>query len=346
VGNVTVVVGGQFGSEGKGKVAQFLAAEQSAQAAVRVGGSNSGHTGITPSGERLVLRHLPTPALLPDVACVIGPGSYVDPEVLLFEIELVGLSKDRVMIDENAFLITSADCDAEREGGLRDSIGSTLSGTGASVSRRIARRDVTTVRSDPRLRPYVRDVSPFLRSVIDRSERIIVEGTQGFGLSVIHSPHYPFVTSRDTSAAGAIAEAGLSPLDVDQVALVLRSFPIRVAGRSGPLPNEITWETLARESGYPDTLAEFTSVTGRLRRIARFDAEIVRQAIAVNCPTLVVMNHIDYVDARCLERGTLTERARTFVAETATAIGRNIDLVGLGPSKIVETRPQLASVAS
>src|SRR5206468_1357773 len=102
------------------------------------------------------------------------------------------------------------------------------------------------------------------------------------------SPDYPFVTSRDTSAAGATAEAGLSPLDVDQVALVLRSFPIRVAGRSGPLPNEITWEKLTRESGHRGTLAEFTSVTGRLRRVARFDAEIVRRAIAVNAPTLVV----------------------------------------------------------
>ena len=79
---VSVVVGGQFGSEGKGKVAQYLAAQRDAAAVVRVGGSNSGHTGYARDGTRHVLRQLPTAALLPDVLCVIGAGSYIDPEIL------------------------------------------------------------------------------------------------------------------------------------------------------------------------------------------------------------------------------------------------------------------------
>lgn len=98
---VTVIVGGQFGSEGKGKVAHALAREKGARLAVRVGGPNSGHTVIDPRGNALVLRQLPTPAILPDTICVLGAGSYIDPEILLHEIEQTGLSSGRLKIDPN-----------------------------------------------------------------------------------------------------------------------------------------------------------------------------------------------------------------------------------------------------
>lgn len=67
---VTVIVGGQFGSEGKGKVAHFFAQEKKAAVAIRVGGPNSGHTVIDSSGSPIVFRQLPTAALLPHVTCV------------------------------------------------------------------------------------------------------------------------------------------------------------------------------------------------------------------------------------------------------------------------------------
>jgi adenylosuccinate synthase len=63
---VSVVVGGQFGSEGKGKVALELARLRGAAAAIRVGGANSGHTAIDATGKAHVFRHLPTAALLPE----------------------------------------------------------------------------------------------------------------------------------------------------------------------------------------------------------------------------------------------------------------------------------------
>jgi adenylosuccinate synthase len=131
-----------------------------------------------------------------------------------------------------------------------------------------------------------------------------------------------------------VSEAGLSPLDVDQVVLVLRAFPIRVAGNSGSFgAEEISWETIAREGGHHQSLAEFTSVTRKLRRVARFDPEIVRQAIACNQPSMVVLNHVDYVDAGCTDR-ELTQKAVDFVARVGEQIGRNIDLVGVGPNEL------------
>ena len=298
----TVIVGGQFGSEGKGKVAQLWAQKTRAGAAVRVGGSNSGHTSLSaPDGQRRVLRQLPTAALLPDVVCVLPPGAYIDPDVLLREIAEVGLAPERLVIDPLAMLISAADIAVERESGLGDRIGSTCSGTGAAVARRIARLGRDQLAAEhPALQPYLGSSAEILRAILDRGGHVVLEGTQGFGLSLLHSPHYPKVTSRDTTAAAAIAEAGLSPRDVDEVVLVTRAFPIRVAGDSGPFgAPELDWGTIAAEGGHGEALSEFTSVTGRLRRVARFDPAIVREAIRANRPDKIVLNHVDYLDAGC-----------------------------------------------
>jgi adenylosuccinate synthase len=233
---VTVIVGGQFGSEGKGKVAHFMAREQDADVAIRVGGSNSGHTVISERDEELKFQHLPTAAILPDVTCVLGAGSYIDLDVFEREVDYLGLTPDRVIVDPNAMVITEGDKEAEREAGLQKSVGSTLSGTGAAVERRVRReRPRHTAQDEKRLRRFVTPVKPFLRDSLDKEDRIILEGTQGYGLSNLHAPDFPYATSRDTTAAGFVAEAGLSPTDVDDVVLVLRAFPIRVSGNSGKI---------------------------------------------------------------------------------------------------------------
>jgi adenylosuccinate synthase len=333
---VSVVVGGQFGSEGKGKVAQYWATQRDVAAVVRVGGSNSGHTGYASGGRRFVLRHLPTASLLPRVQCVLGPGTYLDLNVLLREIEITGLAADRLWIDERAVIVSESDQREERDTGLPERIGSTGTGTGAAVVRRIRRGDdVVLARDVDKLRPYVADTSALLRELLDRGDRVIVEGTQGFGLSVLHSPYYPFATSRDTTAAGALAEAGLSPLDVDEVVLVIRAFPIRVGGHSGPLPRELDWAAVTAASHAQTALEEFTSVTGRLRRVAEFDADIVRRAILVNRPTSIVMNHVDYVDAHSVAAESLTEPVRSFLANVERQLDASVDVVGLGPTSMV-----------
>lgn len=332
---VTVVVGGQFGSEGKGKVAHLLAKDMGATAAVRVGGPNSGHTVVTPDGEALVLRQLPTAAILPDTVCVLAAGSYVIPDLLLREVEQTSVTAGRLIIDPHAVVVTDADLRTEKSGPLRQDIGSTESGTGAAVIKRISRgSNVELAKNDKQLKRFVRPVSPFLRALMARNDRVIVEGTQGFGLSVFHSNYYPYVTSRDTTAAGFVCEAGLSPFDVDDIVLVLRAFPIRVGGNSGTLPSEITWDAVTRESNSETPLVEYTSVTRRVRRVARFDSEIVLGAITVNQPTRIVVNHIDYVDATCRRSDSLTERAERFVAQIEAGINRRVDFVGCGPATI------------
>jgi len=334
---VTVVVGGQFGSEGKGKVAHYLAKTMNAAYAVRCGGSNSGHTVVDDDGRTRVFRHLPTAAILPEVKLAICAGSYIDVEVLLEEIKEAGLTPGRLFIDPKAVIITRECKDAERDSGLVQAIGSTGSGTGAAVAGRVQRKEtVEFAKDNEALRPYmddVADVSARLRECLKEGKRIVIEGTQGFGLSLLHSGFYPKVTSRDTTAAAFVAEAGLSPLDVDDVVLVIRAFPIRVAGNSGPLENETTWEDIRREGGHPEPIGEYTTVTKKPRRVARFDPAIVKKAIDANRPSRIFLNHVDYIRHDMQgDRESLEQYAKKIERE----IGLNIDYIGTSNKDVIE----------
>jgi adenylosuccinate synthase len=163
----------------------------------------------------------------------------------------------------------------------------------------------------------------------------VIEGTQGFGLSIWHGSAFPNATSRDTTAANFVAETGLAPHDVDDVVLAIRSFPIRVGGNSGPLQNEIDWPTLAHEARLRPDHVELTSATKRIRRVARFHADVVRQAIAVNRPHRIVMNHLDYVDPD-VKSGVLSTKALRFLIDVERMIERKIDLAGVSPHSLIE----------
>jgi adenylosuccinate synthase len=330
-----VVVGGQFGSEGKGKVALDIARREKAAAVVRTGGTNSGHTAVV-GGVTYALRQLPAAALATDALVVMPAGALIDPEIFREEVELLGLGADRVKVDRYATVILTEDKLAEQQSGLVDKIGSTGSGTGAALQRRISRRSSVPVQAAqcPALEHYLCDTTSTLRRILNCEGLVVIEGTQGFGLSLLHGGFYPKATSRDTTAAAFVAEAGLSPLDVSGVVLVIRSFPIRVAGDSGPLASETTWEEVAASAGLPPDFRERTTVTKKVRRVGRFDAEIVRRAIAVNNPSEVVLNHLDYVEP-AVRHGHFTSKAVEFVAGLESEIDRKVDWVGTDPSRLV-----------
>lgn len=327
---VSVVVGGQYGSEGKGKVAHYLAKEQQATVAIRCGGTNSGHTVIDESGQALIFRQLPTAAILPDVKLALCAGTYIDPAILEHELALARVAGNRLMIDPYAVIITEDHKRQESDSGLVTRIASTGSGTGAAVIARLQREPTLRFAKDmPELAEFISDVSENLRRRLQHGERIILEGTQGFGLSPLHSHMNPYVTSRDTTAAGFLSEAGLSPFDADEIVMVIRAFPIRVGGDSGPLINETDWKTISKEAGHEEPLQEITSVSMRIRRVARFDAAIVKRAIQVNKPTTIVLNHLDYLDCNASINHVGT---RDFIDITSDAIESEISYIGLGPA--------------
>ncbi len=333
---VSVIFGGQFGSEGKGKVAHYFAKELNAKAVIRVGGPNSGHTVIQPNGVPLVLKQLPTAAILDNVHSIISSGSYINVDILLKEIELTGIKDDFLYIDPYAVIISNEDIENESNNGLKENIGSTGSGIGSALSNRVNRLSVVKFAKDVEvLSKYICNTKSMIRHFLLDNERIIIEGTQGFGLSLLHSNLYPFTTSRDTSAAAFVSEAGISPLDVDDVIMVLRTYPIRVGGNSGPLPKEIDWDKVTLNSKSEEALIEYTSVTKKIRRVAEFDAEVVKRAIEVNQPTKIVLNHCDYFDLSGKEL-VESEIIISKVKEIERLINSKIRYIGINRKSIIE----------
>lgn len=343
---LSVVVGGQYGSEGKGKTAlHIVRSDPSTAAVIRVGGSNSGHTGVGRDGRRYALRQLPAGAIDGRVWVIVPAGAYVDVGILLSEIEALGYQAGRIAINPLAHVITAEHKAWESEAMLGDAIGSTQSGTGAAVLSRVARGAGAlppAVRAEDvaALTPYLKDTTAIARDLLADGRRVVIEGTQGFGLSALHADAWPKATSRDTTAAGFVAEAGLSPLDVDDVTMVIRCHPIRVAGRqSGPLPRETSWSEIAEAAGIERDLTELTTVTRACRRVGHFDAAIVRQAIAANRPSRIVLNHVDYVSpASTGDR--LDAKACAFVDDIAGQIGQAVDWVGTSPADLLAYAPE------
>ena len=338
-----VVVGGQYGSEGKGKVAAFITKQEGIDICVRCGGPNSGHSFVDENGKTIVLRQLPTGYVNDGTRLLIPAGALIDPVVLKIEIETLAISPERIGIDPKCFVIEERDLEAERSLGLRERISSTLCGVGAAVSRRVFRGDDARLVKDvigtyPWLQELIVDggVSAEINAALDDGKKVLVEGTQGFGLSLYHSEHYPHCTSRDTTASAFLSEVGVSPRMVTEVVLVLRTFPIRVAGlQAGFIRNEINWEQIRAESGYPFEIEERTSVTKMVRRVGRFDWDLARAAIVLNRPTRLAINGLDYMnfnDFGATQEESLSTKTRSFLEEVTKELAAPISYLGVGPS--------------
>ena len=231
--SVTVVVGGQFGSEGKGKICAHLALTDKVDYMVRCGGPNSGHT-VDVGGQRYQLRQVPAGFINAGTRLLIAPGALVNPQVFLEEIEMCSLDSSRIGIDRNAAVIEGADIAAEQALDLQGRLGSTGSGVGAAVSRRVLRDSgFRQAKDHPDLAPFITSVRRELASVLADNGNIVVEGTQGFGLSLYHALKWPYRTSRDTSAHSFLGEVGLGVRDFE-VVMAIRTFPHTSLRRFGP----------------------------------------------------------------------------------------------------------------
>jgi adenylosuccinate synthase len=330
-------MGGQFGSEGKGKVSAQITRSENIDICVRCGGPNSGHSFITDNGSRLLVRQLPTGVIRPSTRLLIPAGALVDLDVLRQEMSDFSLDSRRVGIDRNAMIIEIADHDAEMQLGMRERLSSTLSGVGAAVARRALRKDDVRLAANVDelwVKELITDAADECNVALDHGRKVLIEGTQGFGLSLYHSEHYPKTTSRDTSAAGFLSEVGLSPLRVTEVVTVFRTFPIRVAGaQAGPLKDEIDWEVLQRESGYPSRIREYTTVTQKLRRVGRFDWDLARHTVDRNRPTRIAimgMDYLAYSDYRKTRFQDLGATSSAFVERFESEIS-DVSYVGTGP---------------
>lgn len=327
---VDVVVGGGYGSEGKGNIAFHLAPEY--DILVRVGGPNAAHKVYLASGEVFTHFSLPSGTQAGQAQLVLGPGAVVYPPDLLSEIARCDVSSERLSIDPHVMVIEESDCEAEAA--MVQSIGSTASGTGYATSRRILRGEGVRLAKDvPELHPYVRPTLEILERAYGARQRIMLEGTQGSGLSLHHGP-YPYVTSRDTNVAGCLAEAGIAPARVRRVVMVVRTYPIRVGGNSGPLTTELSWADIEQRSGLAGLEnKELTSKTGRLRRVGEPEWDLLRKAAVLNAPTDVALTFADYIsveNSKAWRFEQLTEETIRFIDEVERVTGARVSLVATG----------------
>ena len=339
---VSIVVGGQFGSEGKGKTAlEVVRRSQEEVVTMRVGGPDTEHISYDGASNQHTFRQLSASCIDKDVDVVFPAGSFIDVAVLLEEIRLLGLDPERVSVSPHAHVITSRHREWEHAAGIVGTLGSAGSGVGAAVMASAARgaqnfplRRVLAA-DEPKLARFVSDVGARLRRHLEDGNRVVIEGSQGFGLSILEGGHWPHATARCTTAAGALAEAGLSPLDVDDITMVIRSYPAREAGDTGPLVGETTWKAIDEQAGHRHVPREVTISNGLVRRVGRFDAELVKRALAVNRPTRLVLNHLDYV-GRERDLNHPKGRLRKFIHTIERDIGRQVDWLGFSGSSIVD----------
>jgi adenylosuccinate synthase len=297
---VDVVVGGQYGSEGKGNIVGHIAREYSLL--VRVGGPNAGHK-VYAEPEPEAYFHLPSGAeRAPKAQLLLGAGAVIYPPKLLREIATHHVDAERLSIDPRAMIIEDADIEQEKV--MLDTISSTAQGVGAASARKIMGRGgkinprVRLAGEIVELRPFIRESQAILERAFAQGEHVLLEGTQGTSLS-LHHGMYPWVTSRETSVAGCLADAGIASTRVRRVVMVCRTYPIRVGGPSGHMELEITYEELAARSGIDISelkKTETTTTTKKQRRLAEFDWEQLHRSTMLNGPTDIALTFVDYLN--------------------------------------------------
>jgi adenylosuccinate synthase len=347
----TIVVGAQWGDEGKGKIVDLFAAEHDLVVRYQ-GGPNAGHSVIY-GGRTVVLHLIPSGILHPGKRCVIGNGVVVDPASLLKEMaELEGLDIDfagRLVIASDAHVILPYHrlIESEREDGPH-AVGSTRRGIGPAYEEKIARlglrmgdlldadvlaagihearartesqlrdrKEIPTAEQvieeyrcyGERLRSFVGDSRRVLWEALDRGQSILMEGAQGPLLDIDHGT-YPFVTSSNATAGGALTGAGIGPRAITRVVGVAKAYTTRV-GR-GPFVTEFdeVMGEKVRELG-----DEYGATTGRPRRCGWLDAVALRYAARVNGLDELVITKLDVLDE--LDRLAVATRYRTPTGET------------------------------
>lgn len=206
--------------------------------------------------KKFVMQQLPVGWVQKKARIFIGPGALVDPNILLNEIEIIHRAtgediRHRLLVDYRAYLHWPQFATRSKESGRHELIGATGKGCSEALISRLRLRgqeDFTVGHHASKVLPGVPvgDVEMELNDAYDMGAKIQLEGTQGQLLDLCLGP-YPYTTHKQTGPAVWLAEAGLSPNLPLDIVMVLRTFPIRVAGNSGPLRNEISWPALARQ---------------------------------------------------------------------------------------------------
>lgn len=297
------VVDGQYGSTGKGLLSSVLAEHMGGEVDIVTSnaGPNSGHTSYF-HDEKVVLRQLPTFSVMAQLFhdempwTYLNAGAIIEPACLKAEIDAYVKRQSRLVVSNNAAVVSDAAKNLEKD--MIGKIGSTGKGTGGALVHKILRDQGAVfggafLMDDPfftlKNKHGVYNVD--LNDHIKRGQTVLAEVSQGFSLSINAGGFYPYCTSRDCTVAQAMSDAGVHPAHFRDCAMVVRTYPIRVAGNSGPCysdQKELDWETLGQ-------MPELTTVTQKVRRVFSWSKAQFCDAVSANRPGVIMVNFMNYL---------------------------------------------------
>lgn len=352
-GNVTAVVGLQYGDEGKGKIVDYLAGKSNVVIRAN-GGANAGHTIVLENGQTLALHQIPSGITYEDTINIIGNGCFVDPVKLIEEIndatsKGVVINSDNFQISKSAHLVLPKHKrkDAEREKGEK-SQGSTKAGIAFAAADKALREGIRAEAIAESTKDdlvelggrefaeaafaivnYLCDSVTLIHEQISAEKKILLEGAQAFGLDINHGK-YPYVTSSDTTLSGLLGGSGINYKQISRVVGVAKAVPSKVGG--GPFVTRIQDEEIAArtrgEKGKVDS--EFGATTGREREVGYLDLVALKRAVDVNGIDEIALTKFD-----CLNRhgdNTKLAVAYEFKGDTITSPpGSGVELYECSP---------------
>ena len=311
-----VVIGAQWGDEGKGKIVDYLA--EDAKYVVRyAGGPNAGHT-IVVDGKQFALHQVPSGILYPNKSVFLGAGMVIDPEALFNELQMLkdnGIDwEGRVFISDRAHIILPGyrQMDKDRDAARKRPIGTTGRGIGIAYSEKAHRDGLRLADLDwpEKMAEFDGENLAYLNKYKDkliemrvdltskmyeyRNDNILFEGAQGAMLD-IDSGTYPYVSSGASCSAGAATGCGIGPKNIDKILGVFKAYQTRVG--NGPMPTEFNNESEGELCEYVrKTGREYGVTTGRARRCGYLDLVALRYACITNSIDSLVLTHLDIYD--------------------------------------------------
>lgn len=307
---VHCLVGGQYGSEGKGVAASLLEhvfnAIHGDKAHLVTGtnaGPNSGHTAIY-QGKKIVTRQIPISTVqrllirrTPTASAVLNAGATIDPAVLRNEFISFGLMTSDLVVHGNAAIILPEHIAAEGQGSGPSTIASTGKGVGAALAAKVMRtRNVAKAHQIEEA--GLRAVLAVPGATFDLPH--ILETAQGFSLG-INQQFYPHCTSRECTVMQALSDAEIHPHHLNKTLMAVRTLPIRVGNTTGgysggcyPDQQETTWEAIGVEP-------EYTTVTKRMRRVFTWSKQQFKDAVRANRPDALLLSFVNYLPEEGLE---------------------------------------------
>ncbi|CDE25586.1 adenylosuccinate synthetase 2 [Clostridium sp. CAG:440] len=355
--NITVVIDGQAGSCGKGKICGYLAKHTNFSMATNNWSSNAGHTYVDDNGKKIIVSHLPMAMVNSNCKLVLNAGCVITPEILFDEIrkysDLIGNRK--IYINPRAMIIQNRHREEEKK--IIKS-GSTFKGCGVAQAEKIIRKPGTilakdyfkTLPNDMKNKIEIVDTAIMINNC---TEDILIEGSQGQDLDINYGLDYPNVTSRMCSTSQLIADAGCSPFKVKEIYMIIRPYPIRISNKtnigidiySGDYAGskEISWEEVKKRSGCNIELKEYTTVTKKVRRVFEMNWERLKYNVMINQPTQIVLNFAQYIDwkaYKCRDYKKLPNKVLEFIKKIEEETNVPVTIIGTGEceSDIIDLR--------